>query len=146
MLGRRTAPSEMQRVSVQRQKQDPQSKLASKTNSNGELWVQVRVPASIYKVKRDWGRHPTSSSDLYTYVHVNMHTHMHSPQSHPNKTLASSKLFTYCDIMVMAHSIGVINFLIASSVSSSGQCATKLLMARENIFKIRKIFVSLSKL
>lgn len=29
----------------------------------------------------------------------------------------------------MAHSIGVINFLITSSVSSSGQWATKLLIA-----------------
>lgn len=41
-----------------------------------------------------------------------------------------SLLPTYCDIIVMAHSIGVINFLITSSVRSSGQCATKLLIAR----------------
>lgn len=37
------------------------------------------------------------------------------------KVNKEQKLPTYCDIIVMAHSIGVISFLITSSVRSSGQ-------------------------
>ena len=41
------------------------------------------------------------------------------------------KKYTHWDIMVMAHSMGVISLRITSSVRSSGQWATKLRMATE---------------
>lgn len=37
------------------------------------------------------------------------------------KVNKEQNLPTYCDIIVMAHSMGVISFLITSSVRSSGQ-------------------------
>lgn len=53
------------------------------------------------------------------------------------KVNKQQKLPTYCDIIVMAHSMGVISFLITSSVRSSGQWATKLLIANNKTVWIK---------
>lgn len=43
----------------------------------------VRDPVLKYKVDKDWGRHPTSTSALYTHASVHAHTstseHIHAP-------------------------------------------------------------------
>lgn len=80
MLGRHTAPSEMQRVSVQRQKQDPQNKLASKTKHAGELWVWLwSLPWWIkWRSNRRWFSTSIlwASARMHKYAHAHVQKHL----------------------------------------------------------------------
>lgn len=73
----------------------------------------LRSPILITGGAGGRGRHQTTkpSSKLVLVFQVQEKTKVDKEQ----------KLPTYCDIIVMAHSMGVISFLITSSVSSSGQ-------------------------
>lgn len=41
----------------------------------GELWVQVREPASVNRMQGKQGRPPTSTLGLHTHAHMCRHTH-----------------------------------------------------------------------
>lgn len=70
--------------------EDSWNRLASSSRCISKLWIQMRSPASMYKVESDPGRYLTPPSDLSMHTHTCAHTLLPCPAQPSAQTSVQS--------------------------------------------------------